>query len=556
MTSETIKIFCVNNGNYIEVEKGSSILEIFNKSGVTLGSKIMGALVNNRTQSLNFKVYKPKDVEFFDYSSPHGERVYIHTLCLILYKAIHDVMPNAKLDIEHSISKGLFCRLSENCGEHTLNMINERMREIVAADMPIERFEEQTKVVLERFKESGQEDKVKLLSYISAPYSVYYKLGDVIDTFPYELAPSTSYIPVFNFVKYSYGYLLVPPSKSNPDELNNISRQDKLLAAFEEQYRFNNIARLSNIGDLNEAITNGHAPVLIKVMEALHEKQIAKIADDIAERFKLNGSGRVVLIAGPSSSGKTTFSKRLSVQLLTNLLLPVAISLDDYFVDRKDTPRDESGDYDYESLYALDLDAFNKDLNDLLDGKEVQIPTYNFETGTRSYTGKKLKLSPQSILILEGIHALNPELTRQIEDRMKYKIYVSALTSISIDDHNRIPTTDNRLLRRIIRDAKYRGTSAQSTIARWPSVRRGEEKWIFPYQENADAMFNTSLLYELAVICREAIPVLAEVGKDQKEYNEAKRLLNFLTMFVPTHEKDIPPTSLAREFLGGSSFIY
>lgn len=554
--SDYIKIFCVNNAKVIEVEKGSSILEIFNKSGVTLNSRIMGALVNNRTQSLNFKVYKPKTIEFFDYSSPHGERVYIHTLCFILYKAVSDVMPNAKLDIEHSISKGLFCRLSENCGEHSLNMINQRMREIVEKDIVIERFEEPTKEVIEKFKNAGMNDKVKLLSYISEPYSVYYKLDNVIDAYPYELTPSTGYITTFNFVKYSYGFLLVPPSKENPNELNTVSRQDKLLAAFEEQYRFNNIAQLSNVGDLNEAITNGHAPVLIKVMEALHEKQIAKIADDIAERFKLNGSSRVVLIAGPSSSGKTTFSKRLSVQLLTNLLLPVAISLDDYFIDRKDTPRDESGDYDYESLYALDLKAFNRDLNDLLDGKEVDIPTYNFETGTRSYNGKKLKLSPQSILILEGIHALNPQLTSQIEERMKYKIYVSALTSISIDDHNRIPTTDNRLLRRIIRDAKYRGTSAQSTIARWPSVRRGEEKWIFPYQENADAMFNTSLLYELAVICREAIPVLAQVGKDQKEYNEAKRLLNFLTMFVPTPEKEIPPTSLAREFLGGSSFIY
>ncbi|MBR5323912.1 MAG: nucleoside kinase [Muribaculaceae bacterium] len=554
--SENIKIFCVNNQKEIEVEKGSSVLEIFNKSGIELNSRVMGALVNNRTQSLNFRVYKPKTIEFFDYSSPHGERVYIHTLSLILYKAVTDIMPNAKLDIEHSISKGIFCRLSEDCGENTLAQINERMREIVEKDITIERFEEPTKEVIEKFRNAGMGDKVKLLSYISEPYTIYYKLDNVIDAFPYELTPSTGYISTFNFVKYSYGYLLVPPSKENPSELNKISRQDKLLAAFEEQYRFNNIAQLSNIGDLNEAITNGHAPVLIKVMEALHEKQIAKIADDIAQRFKLNGSSRVVLIAGPSSSGKTTFSKRLSVQLLTNLLVPVAISLDDYFVDRQNTPRDESGDYDYESIYALDLEAFNKDLNDLLEGKEVEIPTYNFETGTRNYTGKKLKLSPQSILILEGIHALNPQLTSQIEERMKFKIYVSALTSISIDDHNRIPTTDNRLLRRIIRDAKYRGTSAQNTIARWPSVRRGEEKWIFPFQENADAMFNTSLLYELSVICREAIPVLAQVGKDQKEYNEAKRLLNFLTMFIPTPEKEIPPTSLAREFLGGSSFIY
>lgn len=552
----SIRVFCKNNNKFIDIEQGSSILEVFEKSGVELKSKIMGALINNREQSLSFKIYKPKDIEFFDITSPYGERVYVHTLCMILYKAIHDITPNVKLDIEHSISNGLFCMLSENCGENTINMIKERMREIVEENMPIERFEEPTSVVIEKFKAAGMGDKVKLFSHIGRPYSRYFKLGDVIDAFPYELVPSTGYIPVFDFVKYSYGYLLVPPSKENPEVPASISRQDKLLAAFEEQYRFNNIAKLSNIGDLNEAIAGGHSPSLIKVMEALHEKQIAKIADDIAERFKLNGSSRVVLIAGPSSSGKTTFSKRLSVQLLTNLLLPVSISLDDYFVDRTKTPRDESGDYDFESLYALDLEAFNRDLNDLLDGKEVEIPTYNFETGTRSYNGKKMKLLPQSILILEGIHALNPQLTTQIEERMKYRIYVSALTSISIDDHNRIPTTDNRLLRRIIRDAKYRGTSAQSTIARWPSVRRGEDRWIFPFQENADAMFNTSLLYELSVICREAIPVLAQVGKDQKEYNEARRLLNFLTMFIPTPEKEIPPTSLAREFLGGSSFIY
>ena len=553
--SENIKIFCVNNQKEIEVEKGSSVLEIFNKSGIELNSRVMGALVNNRTQSLNFRVYKPKDIEFFDYSSPHGERVYIHTLSLILYKAVTDIIPNVKLDIEHSISKGIFCRLSEECGENTLTRINERMREITEKDIAIERFEEPTKEVIEKFRNAEMDDKVKLLSYISEPYTVYYKLDNVIDAFPYELAPSTGYITTFSFVKYSYGYLLVPPSKENPNELNKISRQDKLLAAFEEQYRFNNIAQLSNIGDLNEAITNGHAPVLIKVMEALHEKQIAKIADDIAQRFKLNGSSRVVLIAGPSSSGKTTFSKRLSVQLLTNLLVPVAISLDDYFVDRQNTPRDESGDYDYESIYALDLEAFNKDLNDLLDGKEVEIPTYNFETGTRNYTGKKLKLSPQSILILEGIHALNPQLTSHIEERMKFKIYVSALTSISIDDHNRIPTTDNRLLRRIIRDAKYRGTSAQSTIARWPSVRRGEEKWIFPFQENADVIFNSSTLYELPVLKKHIFPLLLAVQPEDEYYDEVRAIVKVLN-FIYTADVDdeIPPTSLVREFIGGNSF--
>lgn len=554
--NDSVEIYCKNNNTNISVEKGSTLLEIYEASGVKLSNPVLCAIVNNRTEGLEYRVYNPKKIEFIDLTSPYGMRTYVRTLCLVLYKAVHDIMPEAKLRIEHSISKGYFCLLSQKAGESTIMRIKERMQEIIAEDIPIKRAEIDTKRLILEFRRRGMKDKVKLLATAHSLYSVYYTLDDVIDTYQYELAPSTGYLSAFDFVKYSYGYLLIPPSEEEPSKPSPVKRQDKLLGAFEEQTRFNDIAGLQNIGEMNIAIKKGHAPIMIKVMEALHEKQIARIADEIANRFRIDGSSRVILIAGPSSSGKTTFSKRLSVQLLTNLLVPVALSLDNYFVERVNTPRDESGDYDYESIHALDLELFNRDLNDLLAGKEIKVPTYNFESGTRTYRGDKLKLIPSSILILEGIHALNPELTAHINEDLKFRIYVSALTSISVDDHNWIPTTDNRLLRRIIRDSKYRGSSAKDTIARWNSVRRGEEKWIFPYQEKADAMFNTSLIFELAVICRRAIPLLSDVPRDADEYNEAKRLLNFLELFTPIQERDIPPTSLAREFLGGSSFRY
>lgn len=554
--NDKVEIYCRNNSSTITAERGSTLLEIYRTSGVKLREKVMCAIVNNRTERLDYRVYGPKDIEFLDITNPHGLRTYIRSLCFVLSKAVHDIMPEAELKIEHSISKGYFCSITPPCSETIVQRIKNRMREIIDADMPIEKHIVHTSEAISLFKEQKADEKVKLLETCNYIYAAYYSMDGLIDMYPYELVLSTGYLSVFDFVKYSYGYLLIPPSDDNPQIPHTVERQDKLLGAFEEQTRFNEIAGLKYIGEMNVAIKEGYAPTMIKVMEALHEKQIARIADDINNRFRLNGNARAVLIAGPSSSGKTTFAKRLAIQLLTNLLIPVSISLDDYFVDRNKTPLDENGEHDYESIHALDLELFNSHLNALLQGKEVEIPTYNFDTGTRTYKGNKIKLSPSSILILEGIHALNPELTSQIEERFKYKIYVSALTSISVDIHNWIPTTDNRLLRRIIRDARYRGSSAQETIARWKSVRNGEEKWIFPYQESADAMFNTSLIFELAVISRHAMPLLASVPRDVEEYNEASRLMNFLRLFTQIPERDIPPTSLAREFLGGSSFKY
>ena len=552
-----ITIYCVNLQKSVQVREGLTLLEIYRLLGVELPHQVLCARVNNKTEDLNYCVYNPKQIEFIDITHGSGSRAYVRSLCFVLYKAIEDIMPGMQLRIEHSISKGYYCEINvqDKISEESIIRIKQRMREIVDADMPFERIECPTKEALEIFRSQGMEDKVALLETSRTLYTIYYRLDNLIDYYYSCLVPSTVYLKVFDLIKYNGGLLLVPPSVDNPQVTSQIVRQEKMLKAFEEYVRFNHIVGLSNVGNLNQAILARRATDLIKVIEALHEKKIAGIADEITEKCK-NGEARVILISGPSSSGKTTFSKRLSIQLMTNLLRPVTISLDNYFVNRENTPKDESGDYDYESLYALDLELFNKDLNRLLKGEEVDMPTYNFESGKRIYRGNKLKLDRASVLILEGIHALNPDLTPQIENKLKYRVYVSALTSISIDDHNWIPTGDNRLLRRIIRDYKYRGSTAQSTIARWPSVRRGEEKWIFPYQENADAMFNSSLLFELAVMKRHATPILSAVPRDCPEYGEANRLLKFLDFFLPLAEHEIPPTSLLREFLGGSSFKY
>ena len=552
-----ITIYCVNLQKSVQVREGLTLLEIYRLLGVELPHQVLCARVNNKTEDLNYCVYNPKQIEFINITHGSGSRAYVRSLCFVLYKAIEDIMPGMQLRIEHSISKGYYCEINvqDKISEESIIRIKQRMREIVDADMPFERIECPTKEALEIFRSQGMEDKVALLETSRTLYTIYYRLDNLIDYYYSCLVPSTGYLKVFDLIKYNGGLLLVPPSVDNPQVTSQIVRQEKMLKAFEEYVRFNHIVGLSNVGNLNQAILARRATDLIKVIEALHEKKIAGIADEITEKCK-NGEARVILISGPSSSGKTTFSKRLSIQLMTNLLRPVTISLDNYFVNRENTPKDESGDYDYESLYALDLELFNKDLNRLLKGEEVDMPTYNFESGKRIYRGNKLKLDRASVLILEGIHALNPDLTPQIENKLKYRVYVSALTSISIDDHNWIPTGDNRLLRRIIRDYKYRGSTAQSTIARWPSVRRGEEKWIFPYQENADAMFNSSLLFELAVMKRHATPILSAVPRDCPEYGEANRLLKFLDFFLPLAEHEIPPTSLLREFLGGSSFKY
>ncbi len=557
MEKEQFDVYCVNTGKTIRVNGGESLLEIYKLANPRLAHRPICAYVNNKTEELKYRVFGPKDIEFLDISHPAGMRTYVRSLCFVMYKAINDIIPGTRLRIEHSLSHGYYCLLdNENALKpESIDKIKHRMAEIIAADIPFKRIECHTADAIEVFRGQGMFDKIELLKTTHELYTQYHTLDGLADSYYSWLTPSTGYLQGFDLVKYNGGVLLVPPMPDAPTEPAPIEPQEKMLNAFKEYLTFNQIIGLSNIGDLNKAVETRQATDLIKVAEALHEKKIGKIADDITRRYHENGT-RIVLISGPSSSGKTTFSKRLSIQLMTNLLKPVAISLDNYFVNRTDTPLDETGDYDYESLYALDLDLFNKDLNRLLQGETIEMPTYNFETGEREYRGNTLKLEQGSVLILEGIHGLNPDLTPQIETHLKYRIYVSALTTISIDDHNWIPTADNRLLRRIIRDHKYRGASAQSTIARWGSVRRGEEKWIFPYQENADAMFNSSLLFELAVMKDYAQPILSAVPHDCPEYAEAHRLLRFLGYFQSINQREIPPTSLLREFLGGSSFKY
>ena len=516
------------------------------------------ALVNNKVEALNFKVYAPKMVEYLDSTSSHGSKVYVHSLCMVLYKAIEDLFPGKRLRIEHSIAGGFYCLIKHEqdiLNDEVIAQIKKRMREIVDEDIKFVRRERLTTDVIEMFRKQGLADKVRLLSTSNDLYTTYYKLDNIIDSYFGPLAPSTGYVKVFDLIPYKEGMLLLAHDKENPTQVHKTYPMEKMYKAFTDYVKFNDIVRLDDVGRLNEVIDKNRAPLLINVAEALHDKMFARIADEITRRYH-EGGARVVLIAGPSSSGKTTSSKRLGIQLVTNYIIPKIISLDNYFVDRDHTPRDEDGDYDYESLYALDLEQFNKDIKALIAGEEVAMPTYNFQTGEREYRGNTLKLGENNILLMEGIHGLNPELTKDIADEMKFRVYVSALTTLSIDDHNWVSTTDNRLLRRIVRDFKYRGACAQSSIARWPSVRRGEEKWIFPYQENADAMFNSSLLFELAVMKDYAVPILKQVPVNVPEYAEANRLLRFLSYFKSLDPSNIPSTSLLREFLGGSSFTY
>lgn len=533
-------------------------MDIYSGFNLDFPYQVVSAKVNNRSEGLNFRVYNNKDVEFLDIRDSSGMRTYVRSLCFILYKAVSELFPEGKLYVEHPVSKGYFCnlRIGRPIELEDVAAIKKRMQEIIAEDIPYHRVECHTAEAVRIFSERGMNDKVKLLETSGSLYTYYYTLADTVDYYYGNLLPSTGYIRLFDIVKYYDGLLLRIPNKENPDVLEEVVKQEKMLDVFKEHLRWNYIMGLSNVGDCNLACEKGHATDLINVAEALQEKKIAQIADDIYCRSENGNRVKLVLISGPSSSGKTTFSKRLSVQLMTNGLRPYPISLDDYFVDREDTPRDANGNYDYESLYALDLKLFNTQLQALLRGEEVELPRFNFTLGKKEYRGDKLRIDEHTILILEGIHALNPELTTQIPAQSKYKIYVSALTTISLDDHNWIPTTDNRLLRRIIRDYNYRGYSAQETISRWPSVRAGEDKWIFPYQENADVMFNSALLFEFAVLRSHAEPILNSVPRNCQEYAEAYRLLKFIKYFTPVQDKEIPPTSLLREFLGGSSFKY
>lgn len=555
--SNNLKIFCKNLDEYIPVNGGETLSEIYNRIGERIGITPICARVNNKTEDMQYPVFAPKQVEFLSRDSASGERVYIRSLCMMLYKAVTDCFPGTRLRIEHSISRGYYCRLLSDM-EITIEIVDRiraRMDEIVKLNIPFERKERLTSDVIKIFEQQGLDDKVRLLRTTHELYTIYYRLDNICDSYYGNLAPATGMLATFDLVPYKEGFLLLGPDRQSENRPHRPIPQEKMYTAFTDYLAFNRIIGISNVGELNEAVAGRNSAMLINVAEALHDKKIGRISDEILRRYN-DGGARIVLIAGPSSSGKTTFTKRLAIQLMTNLLVPQMISLDDYFIDREHTPRDENGDYDFESLYALDLDRFNKDLNALIDGEEVELPYYNFETGTRQYRGNRIRLGQNSILLIEGIHGLNPELTADIEAHMKYAVYVSALTTLSIDDHNWVPTTDNRLLRRIIRDFKYRGTSVADTIRRWPSVRRGEERWIFPYQENADSTFNSSLLFELGVIKEYAEEVLKTVPRDIPEYGEAYRLRRFLSYFSPIGDQLIPSTSLLREFLGGSSFNY
>ncbi|MDR0895972.1 MAG: nucleoside kinase [Prevotellaceae bacterium] len=553
-----VKIWCKNNNIYEEFPIGSTLLDVYNGFNLDFPYRVVSAKVNNRSEGLNFRVYNNKDVEFLDVRTASGMRTYVRSLCFVLYKAVSELYPESKLYVEHPVSKGYFCnlQLGRPVTQADVDAIKQRMEAIVAADMRFCRTECHTEEAMRIFSERGMNDKVKLLQTSGSLYTYYYTLGHTVDDYYGNLLPSTGYLKLFDLVLYDDGLLLRVPNRENPDRLEEVVKQEKMLDVFKEHVKWNHIMGLSNVGDFNMACAAGHATDLIKVAEALQEKKIARIADDIYQRGQEGNPVKVVLISGPSSSGKTTFSKRLSVQLMTNGLIPYPISLDNYFVEREQTPRDANGDYDYESFHALDLDLFNRQLQALLKGEEVELPRFNFALGSKEYKGDKLRLHDNMVLIMEGIHALNPELTPQISVENKYKIYVSALTTISLDDHNWIPTTDNRWVRRIIRDFNYRGYSAQETISRWESVRAGEERWIFPYQEHADVMFNSALLFEFAVLRSHIEPILNNVPRNCPEYAEACRLLKFVKYFTSVQDKEIPPTSLLREFLGGSSFKY
>lgn len=557
----SIKVFCKNVDRYLEVEGGSTLMEIAASVSDELGFKPICALVNYRTEDMQYPVFSPKQVEFLDSFSNAGRHVYTRSLCMMLYKAVSEIEPELTLSIELSISKGYYCRLLDADGhavtpsDDCVSRIRQRMLEFVEEDIPFRRREKLTSDVVEIFRRQKLEGKVQLLESVNMLYTTYYLLGNLADSFYGPLAPSTSYINVFDLLPYKSGMLMLGADKANPGIPLKPIQQEKLYKAFTDHLKFNKIIEVSNVGELNEAVKSRRTAQLINVAEAMHDKLLGRISDDIMLHNR-EGGARVVLIAGPSSSGKTTSCKRLAIQLMTNLIKPKMISLDDYFVDRHLTPRDETGDYDYESLYALDLEQFNKDMQALLDGKTINLPTYSFEFGRRVEKHRPLKLEKNDVLLIEGIHGLNPELTARLSPDSVYKLYVSALTTLRIDNHNWISTTDNRLLRRIVRDYKYRHTSALDTIRRWPSVRRGEEKWIFPFAENADAMFNSSLIFELGVMKAYAEPLLHDVPCNCAEYAEAYRLVRFLSYFESIPADQIPTTSLLREFLGGSSFRY
>lgn len=550
-----IPIHCENTDSVSKIPSGTTLKEAEMVFKPNLPYPTLGALVNNQVEEMDYEFYKAKTVCFFDFRTTDGLRMYLRSLYFLLMKAVNDLFPKAEVAIEHAVANGYFCELKNGdvkpSEKHILD-IKVRMQELIKENIPYSRKEILNEEAVKIFEENKMPEKARLFKQSPSLYTSVYTLDNLTDYFYGYLIPSTGSIHKFDLIPFYNGMLLRVPQRNNPEQLRPLIKQDKMFDVLEEHKYRVEVLNASNIGRINEQVLNGQSGELIKISEALHERKIAQIAERICSRPQT----RLILISGPSSSGKTTFSKRLSVQLKVSGIDPVMISLDNYFVNREHTPKDENGDYNFEALEALDLDLLNENINKLLEGDTIKVPKFDFATGERFYDGTSLSLKPNSVILAEGIHALNPKLTDHIENGIKYKIYVSALTQIGIDAHNRIPTTDNRLLRRMIRDHKYRGYSALETLQRWPSVRKGEKQNIFPYQEEADVMFNSALLYELGVLKKHAEPLLREIWENQKEHAEAQRLLKFISYFKDIPEKEIPPTSILREFLGESSFKY
>ena len=551
-----VEILCKNNGNTCQYPMGITLEEIAADQNIKLRTRVCGALVNNKLKELSFAVVKSKTVEFVDMIHPDGRRMYIRSLLFVFYAAVNELFPEANMSVEHGISNGYYAEmkgLGRTLNETDIFAIEQTMKEYIAKDYSFEKLGLPTNEAVKILREQGLFNKARLFEQQGTLYSYVYRMNGLVNYFYGHLLPSTGYITNFGLELYYEGLLIRVPHPDDYKTLQDSLKQNKLFSVYQEHKDWAEILKVSTIAELNDFIITGKAGDIIKISEALHEKKVAEIANLIS----LNRENvKLILVAGPSSSGKTTFSKRLGVQLAVNGLWPMQISLDDYFVDREHTPKDENGEYDFEALHAIDVDYFNEQLLQLLDGQEVEIPKFNFHTGQRFFDGHKLQLKPGNVLIIEGIHGLNPDLLLHIEKKLTFKIFLSALTQVSVDEHTHISTSDNRLIRRMIRDSKYRGYSAAETIRRWPLVRKGEEKNIFPFQENADVMFNSATLYELAVLKKYAEPLLQSVTENRDEYSESTRLLKFLSYFKPMDDSEIPPTSLLREFLGGSSFTY
>lgn len=553
-----IKIFCVNTQTTKTFNEGVTLQDILPEFDFPKPYPIIAAKVNNVCQGLKYRAFNSRQVEFLDYTSYVGRGVYCRSLCFLLCKATKDLFPGSKLIVRRPISKGYFCSLDKGNGTtltpQDLEQIKSRMVQMVEMDIPFRRWEVQADEAIETFRQAGYEDKVKLLQSTSGVYVNYYTLEDTVDYYYDALLPSTGYLKVWELTLYKTGMLLRVPNRHCPDALAPFTEQPKTFEVFSENLKWNKIMGLDNAGDVNLACQRGEAPDLIKVAEALQEKKIVQIAEEIHERMNSENPIRLVLITGPSSSGKSTFCKRLSIQLKACGIRPISFSTDDYFVNRVETPLLPDGSYDFDNFDTVDHKYLQSDLLKLLKGEEVEVPEYNFVTGLREFNGKRLRIEPGTLLLIEGIHALNPRLTDQVPEEMKYRIFINTITSISLDDHNCIPTSDNRLLRRIVRDYSKGAFSAKETISNWPNVRRSEVQWIYPYQENADALFNSSYIVEFPVIRAYAERVLMTVPKNCPEYSEVHRLLKFLSYFTPVSDKDVPATSLIRSFIGGSSF--